>query len=123
METIQMQCPASMCPLLAKNGSEWTKEKGAPCPGKGGLTEGCCPWWDMGCGGNGMVHAVDEAEMAHGKVLVISQNKPKREGFGQPKSYDCPNAGFCRWQEQSPTGLCAPREAMKRGLDPRVCLF
>ena len=27
-----MQCPATMCPLIAPNGSPWTGEKNGVCP-------------------------------------------------------------------------------------------
>jgi len=122
-----MQCPATMCPLIAPDGSPWTGAKNAPCPGRGGIpTEeepDRCPWWDMGCGGNGQVSAVDMAERQNGRAFVCGPVRPKRDGVGVPKEFDCPNASFCRWQEQSPTGLCGPREALKRGLDPRVCNF
>ena len=119
----QMKCPATMCPLIAPNGSPWNGSYGALCPGHDDIDSDGCPWWSMGCGGNGMVVMVDEAEADGGRVVVVGPNQPKRSGFSTPREFDCPEAHHCRWQEQSPTGLCAPREALKRGMDPRVCLF
>jgi hypothetical protein len=41
-----------------------------------------------------------------------------------PQTYDCPVAALCVWQKLSGrTQLCPPREALKRGFDPRVTLF
>jgi hypothetical protein len=118
-----MLCPATMCPLIAPEGSPWSGQKNAACPGKAGLEAGCCPWWNMGCAEEGQMQSVIDAEKLGGKVIVVGPVKPKRYDIGPSKQYDCPNAATCRWQEQSPTGLCAPREALKRGLDPKVCLF
>jgi len=122
-----LMCPSTMCPLIAKDGSPWDGRKAVICPGKGGLpSDGdpdCCPWWDMGCGGNGHVASVDAAEQDMGRAVVVGPNMPRRSGIGSGRTYDCPHAPSCRWQEQSPTGLCAPREALKRGMDPRVCCF
>lgn len=118
-----MKCPASICPLMAKDGSPWSGEKDADCPGFGGIDNGGCPWWDMACGENGCMDVVIEVEKFGGKSVVLGPNKPKKDNIGVSKSYNCDKESFCRWQEQSPTGLCAPREALKRGLDPRVCLF
>jgi hypothetical protein len=49
-----------------------------------------------------------------------------RAGFTRPRTYDCPKAGVCRWQQQAEIAgrkLCPPRDALGRGLDPRVTLF
>ena len=71
-----------------------------------------------------MVHLVDEAEKLGGAV-VAGPNKLRRKP-GRVVEYDCPREGVCRWQEQALLAgqrTCPPREAMLRGLDPRVCLF
>lgn len=118
-----MQCPATMCPLIAPNGSPWTGEKNSVCPEQDDLDSGGCAWLGMGGCNQGMLCMVDEALNMGGRSFVVGPNKPKRHGIGASKSYDCPNANFCSWQKQSPTGLCGPRQALKEGLDPRVCLF
>jgi hypothetical protein len=49
--------------------------------------------------------------------------RPARERC-DPQAYDCPIAAVCMWQKLcGPTQLCPPREALKKGFDPRVCLF
>ena len=116
-----VECPATMCPLIALNGSPWTGEKGTPCPEKEGTERGVsCPWWIM-CKDHGGLLGVDDA-LTHG-AFVIGPNKPKRTYKTTPKTYECPKANVCSWQKHSPIGLCGPRQALKEGLDPRVCLF
>ena len=117
-----MKCPASMCPLIAPNGSPWSGEYDAECPGHDDLDANGCAWWGMACGGGRIVHIVDDAENENGNVVVAGPNKPRRKSKMTPKTYDCQQAHECRWQEQS-SGLCPPREAMARGLDPRIVLF
>ncbi len=119
-------CPASMCPLFAANGSPWTGTKNAPCPEHDDVDKGGCPWWSMSCQGNGHMRMVDEAEAAGGRAFVIGPAQPHRDDIGPAKSYDCPRAGECSWQKQAELAgapLCPPREALKRGLDPRVCAY
>ena len=124
-----MECPASMCPLIAKDGSPWTGVFAAPCPGKGlaeapGPEDGC-PWWDMACSCGGIQAQVEEAAADGGRMVVAGPNKPKRL-IAAPRHYDCERAAQCRWQEQAAMAgrvLCPPRDALSRGLDPRVCLF
>lgn len=116
-----MQCPASMCPLIAPNGSPWTGEYGAPCP----ADDAKCPWWTMACSTGGIQAQVEDAAARGGAMLVLGPNQPRRLQ-GAPRSYDCPMASVCRWQEQALIAgrpLCPPRDALERGLDPRVTLF
>ena len=123
--TVQMFCPASMCPLIAPDGSPWTGTKNAPCPGHDDLDTGGCPWWTMACSTGGIQDQVEEASGQAGRVLVVGPNRPKR-GLAAPRSYDCPRASDCRWQEQAAVAgrpLCPPRDALQRGMDPRVTLF
>lgn len=116
------QCPASMCPLIAPNGSPWTGTYGAPCPEHDDINTGGCPWWSMACG-TGEIHAqVLEAEANGGHAFVIGPNRP-RAGIGKPTTFDCPKADVCSWQKAAGDALCPPRFALSRGLDPRVCLF
>lgn len=120
-----MQCPASMCPLIAPNGSPWTGDYGSPCPGHDDMETNGCPWWSMTCSTGGIQAQVDEAASNNGRAFVIGPNKPRRE-TGAAKSYECPKATKCRWQEQAVKAgrdLCPPRDALARGMDPRVCLF
>lgn len=124
-----MQCPASMCPLIAPKGSPWTGEYGGPCPGHDDIDfprddPRCgCPWWSMACGTGGIQAQVEEAFAEGGHTLVVGPNQPHRDTIGAPRTYDCPMASVCRWQELAGDKLCPPRDALARGMDPRVCLF
>jgi hypothetical protein len=117
-----MQCPASMCPLIAPNGSPCTAEYGGACPGFDDIDTGGCSWWSMACATGGIQMQVEEAARAGGGMLVVGPNQPRRM-IGAPRAYDCPEASVCRWQEIAGEKLCPPRDALARGLDPRVCLF
>lgn len=120
-----MQCPASMCPLIAPNGSPWTGEYGGNCPGHDDIKTDGCPWWSMACSTGGIQEQVEEAAQQGGAMLVAGPNQPRRLQ-GEPRTYDCPKATVCRWQEQAVLAgrpLCPPRDALARGLDPRVTLF
>lgn len=121
MTLSDMQCPASMCPLIARDGSPWTGEYGAKCPGHDDIDHGGCAWWTMACSTGGIQGLVEEAARGNCAV-VLGPNKPHREQ-GAPRTFDCPKASVCRWQEQAGARLCPPRDALARGLDPRVCLF
>lgn len=121
-EAHQRLCPATFCPLFAKNGSPWTGGYRAPCPGHDDIKRGGCPWWGAACGENGNMDVVTEAELNGGLALVVGPEKPKR-CKGAPRAFDCPHAHECVWQERSPTGLCAPREALNIGMDPKVVAF
>lgn len=126
MENPQMMCPASMCPLIAPNGSPWSGEFEAKCPGHDDLEKDGCPWWGMSCQGGNHQEVVEEAARAGGYAVVLGPRQPKRGGIQNPRSYDCPKASTCRWQEQATLSgreLCPPRDALARGMDPRVCLF
>lgn len=121
-----MLCPASMCPLIAPNGSPWTGAYGAPCPGHDDLATDGCPWWSAACSTGGVQHQVEEAIAAGGRMAVAGPNQPRRDDLGLARAYECPKAGECRWQEQAEKAgraLCPPRDALARGADPRVALF
>lgn len=125
METVR-SCPASMCPLIAPNGSPWSGEYAAPCPGHDDIDAGGCPWWSMACATGGVQGQVEEAAESGGRILVAGPNQPRRDGFAAARSYDCPHVANCRWQEiaeKQGRALCPPRDALARGMDPRVCLF
>lgn len=120
-----MQCPASMCPLIAKDGSPWTGTYAAPCPGHDDIDTNGCPWWSMSCSCGGIQQQVEEAAEHGGRHNVAGPNKVRRLE-GAARTYDCEKASVCRWQEQALAAgrtLCPPRDALARGLDPRVCLF
>lgn len=127
-----MECPASMCPLVAHDGSPWTKIKSHPCPGHDDIEAEAphtgCPWWSRGCSKDskvgGIQKLVEQADRDGGKAYVTGPNQPRRLK-GEPRTYDCPKASVCRWQQQATaeSGLCPPRDALARGLDPRVTLF
>lgn len=123
-----MECPASMCPLVAPNGSPWTGTYASPCPGHDDLETGGCPWWSMACATGGIQALVEEAATLAGRapMPVLGPVKPKRHTVSAPRSYDCPRASVCRWQERAEKEgrkLCPPRDALARGIDPRVVLF
>jgi hypothetical protein len=111
-----------MCPLIAPNGSPWTGEYAAVCPAHDDYASGGCPWWSMACSTGGIQGQVEEAASQGGRMLVVGPNQPRR-GTGAPRTYDCPKAGDCQWQIQAGDKLCPPRDALGRGIDPRVCLF
>lgn len=121
-----MQCPASMCPLIAKDGSPWTGRYGEPCPGHDDMETGGCPWWSMACAVGGVQQQVEEAAAHGGQHVVAGPNKVRRLQDETSREYDCPKASVCRWQERATIegrDLCPPRDALRRGLDPRVTLF
>jgi hypothetical protein len=121
-----MRCPASMCPLIAPHGSPWTGQFDAPCPGHDDIDNGGCEWWSLACRGNGIADSVETAARCGGCAAVAGPNQPRRHEIGPPRYFDCPKASVCRWQEQATLAgndLCPPRDALARGIDPRVCLF
>jgi len=84
----QTVCPASMCPLFAKDGSPWTSEKNARCPkhahdpDRPG-SEGC-GFWDNGCdGAGGAMNQVEEAR-EYGGTLQIGPVHQKRHELARP---------------------------------------
>lgn len=115
-------CPASMCPLIAPNGSPWTGQKNSPCPEHDDIDAGGCPWFSMACGSGGIRDQVDEAFRNKGAMLVCGPNQPKQI-IGKPKTYKCDREKDCSWQKFAKDDLCPPRYAMSLGLDPRVSLF
>lgn len=125
MTVPQMECPATMCPLVAKDGSPWTGDYEAPCPGHSDTRSDGCAWWGAACSTGGVQNQVEEVAEHMGIAVVIGPNKPRRAS-GAPREYDCAKAGVCRWQEQAEKSgrvLCPPRDALARGIDPRVVLF
>jgi hypothetical protein len=115
-------CPASMCPLIAKDGSPWTGQKNAECPEHDDLDTGGCPWFSMACGTGGIHNQVDQAAR-DGGVFIAGPNQPRRQGVGPVKTFDCPREHECSWEKHKKGPLCPPRYALSLGLDPRVTLF
>lgn len=117
-------CPATMCQLIAADGSPWTGQKNAPCPKRSKT----CSWFyerdglcDAGSGAQGQV-----AEAADGRhVTVFGPNQPRRRAPGAARDYACPRSSECQWQldAEKEGGVCAPRAALRLGLDPRLALF
>jgi hypothetical protein len=73
-----------------------------------------------------MQETVEVAERRQGRGLVVGSTQPRRDSIGAAKTYDCPKAHECRWQEQARVAgrdLCPPRDALRRGIDPRVCAY
>lgn len=116
-------CPASMCPLIAKDGSPWSGEKDAPCPEHDDLDTDGCPWWSMACGTGGIQAEVMQAKKSGAYPFVVGPNQPRHDIRDKSQSYDCPRASECSWQKQAGEDLCGPRLALANGIDPRVCLF
>jgi len=124
-------CPATMCPLIAPEGSPWTGQKNSPCEGAEAVFKddkyvSGCAWFNDGhCVGCAGAHQ-QIGEAADGSfVAVLGPNKPKRQEARASRDYDCPRAGECQWQIEADAenGLCPPRSALRLGLDPRLSLF
>jgi hypothetical protein len=105
----EVLCPASMCPLFAKDGSLNAGIYAGTCPEKDDIDNGGCPWWSVGCSTGFQHRLVDRA--------AANRRKP-----APPRTFDCPHADVCSWQKQaSKQGkLCAPRAALAAGVNARV---
>lgn len=119
-------CPATMCPLFARDGSPWTGDKNSPCPQKGGMKRGCCAWW-QGFGGTGCDGATSATmqvleAVATGRALQVGPIQMQRP-TAAPRTYDCPRAHECQWQQEAGDGLCPPRLALSAGVDPKACAY
>lgn len=122
-------CPASMCPLIAPDGSPWTGQKNARCPQKHSMDPSCgCAWFQgfggAGCDGASSAHEqIAEAAEGH-HVLQLGPRRKKRERAA-PRDYDCPRSHDCQWQAEAEAegGLCPPRTALRLGLDPRLAAY
>lgn len=127
-KTAMSYCPATMCPLIAPDGSPWTGGKNSPCPQKHGFDGGdVCAWFEdgAGCQGCRMAHAQIGSAACGDPIPVAGPNKPKRADTRAPRDYDCPRARECQWQIEADKegGLCPPRSALRLGLDPRLALY
>jgi hypothetical protein len=119
-------CPATMCPLMAPQGSPWTGDKDGPCPQRPpGL--GGCGWWGAfgasGCAGVMAAHEQMAAASGGRFVLQIGPVQADQARRMPSKSFDCPKAERCQWQVEAGDKLCPPRQALKLGLDPRICAY
>lgn len=112
-------CPASMCPLIAPDGSPWTGQKNSACERE------ACGWFDGKSGhcmgASAAVEQVGDASR-RGWVLQLGHGA-KRYTKASPKTYDCARAHECQWQVEAGDGLCPPRLALSQGLDPKVCNY
>jgi hypothetical protein len=112
-----VECPATMCPLIAKDGSPNANVYAGKCPEHDDLDHGGCPWWKIGCSTGLQQRMVDDA--IRETIDDGGYDKPRRKS----RAYDCPKASVCSWQKQAEAHglvLCPPREALFVGLDPRV---
>lgn len=102
-------CPASMCPLIAKEGSPNAGVYAGLCPQHDDIDRGGCPWWSVGCS-TGFQHRLVERAAAN------------RRKHAAPRTYDCPHAGVCSWQREADKRqkLCPPRAALAAGVSPKV---
>jgi len=108
-------CPATMCPLFAKDGSPWTGDKNSKCDGPE------CAWFHEGnC--MGAAAAVEQIGWADEGSPVLIVNDSRKRDRARPKSYECDRASECQWQAET-EGLCPPRLALQKGLDPRVVAY
>lgn len=122
-------CPATMCPLFARDGSPWTGDKNSTCPRAKplpGLPGGGCGWW-KGFGGSGCDGASAAREQVaqvaeHGRTLQIGPVHQRR-AKASPRTFDCDRAGECQWQVEAGDGLCPPRLALSKGIDPKACAY
>lgn len=115
-------CPASMCPLFAADGSPWTGDKNVHCQG-----EECGFYNDGHCDGASCA-AEQVMEAASGRrpfqLAVVTEGRRGMEYAGLAgKTFDCPRASDCQWQREAGDGLCPPRMALARGVDPRACAY
>ena len=96
-------CPATMCPLFAREGSPWTGESNSQCE------RDPCGWWQRGgCVATG---------------AAMEQIVDLFDGKGPAKTFDCQRAHECQWQQQSGDELCPPRYALAMGVDPRAAAY
>lgn len=117
MEEQKAFCPATMCPLFARECSPWTGEKNAECG-----REKCGFFHDCGKGKsecNGKNFAIEQ--IYDENPMQIGTVRPKR-GESSPRSYDCPRAHDCQWQLESDY-LCPPRLALSLGIDPKKAAY
>jgi hypothetical protein len=106
-------CPATMCPLFAREGSPWTGDRDVPC------IRQACAWWDGRC--RGEEAATEQIALAADGLPVLQLGPAaKRSTPAAPRTYDCPRATDCQWQIQAGEALCPPRQALALGLDPRL---
>lgn len=112
-------CPATMCPLFAKDGSPWTGEKDAPCENLG------CGWFDVEEGCQGAVASYTQVgELVQGgPLLQIGPVAARRVTQEKPRTFDCPRAEECQWQLEAGDTLCPPRFALSLGIDPKACAY
>jgi hypothetical protein len=115
----QTFCPATMCPLFAKDGSPWTGEKNHLCVNL------ACGWFDVEDGCQGAVASftqVGEVEQS-GRLFQLGPVSARRLDQRSAKTFDCPRAHECQWQIEYGEQLCPPRHALSLGIDPRVCAY
>lgn len=101
-----VECPATMCPLIAKDGSPNANVYAEACPQHDDIDHGGCFWWKIGC----------STGLQHKMVKEVAGTRP-------PRTYDCPKAAVCSWQKSAAErgeALCPPRTALADGVDPRV---
>lgn len=116
-------CPATMCPLFAASGSPWTGDKNSHCEGE------ACGWFNSECQCDGASAAYEQVVELHIGLPVLQigithASKRRKE----PSTFDCPRASECQWQTEADGSdvvgaLCPPRDALRMGLEMRVCAY
>jgi hypothetical protein len=69
-----------MCPLIAPDGSPWTGQYAAPCPGQDDTNNGGCPGWSITCAVGVVQGLVEESAEVGGRppMPTFGPNKPRR---------------------------------------------
>lgn len=119
-DMIETFCPATMCHLIAPNGSPWTNHFNHKCDGPK------CDWYgEEHCTASDMAHEQAIRALNNEPIPVLGKITPKRYEARQSKDYMCQRTRECQWhiEAEKEGGICPPITALRLGLDPKVCLY